>query len=81
MITQAELEAAVTAAKAGEWHLAHEIAQSHADPIANWLHAILHKIEGDAWNSKYWYARTHGIGYHDYAELTQEFAAILASRT
>lgn len=81
MITQAELEAAVSAAKAGAWDHAHEIAQSHSDPIANWLHAILHKIEGDEWNSKYWYARTHGIGYHDYPELSDEFAAILASRT
>lgn len=81
MITQSELEAAITAAKAGEWDAAHEIAQSHSDPIANWLHAILHKIEGDEWNSKYWYARTHGIQYQDYPELAEEFSAILASRS
>lgn len=81
MITQAELETAVAAAKAEKWDLAHEIAQSHSDPIANWLHAILHKIEGDEWNSKYWYARTHGIQFHDYQELLEEFTAILSART
>jgi hypothetical protein len=80
MLSQAELEKAVAAAKAGDWHQAHEIAQSYSDPVANWLHAILHKIEGDAWNSKYWYARTHGIQYEDYPELTEEFSAILSSK-
>lgn len=61
---------AVTLAQAGEWEAAHEIAQAYGDPGANWIHAVLHKIEGDAWNSRYWYARTGGRAYEDFAADT-----------
>ena len=36
---------------------AHQIAQDHEGLFGNWLHAILHRREPDAGNSKYWYAR------------------------
>ena len=36
---------------------AHQIAQDHEGLIGNWLHALLHRREPDAGNSKYWYAR------------------------
>jgi hypothetical protein len=36
---------------------AHNIAQDHEGLIGNWLHAILHRREPDAGNSKYWYDR------------------------
>jgi hypothetical protein len=36
---------------------AHNIAQDHEGPAGNWLHAILHRREPDAGNSKYWYAK------------------------
>lgn len=71
-----QLKAATEAALAGDWHGAHQIAQAYADPIANWLHAVLHKIEGDAWNSRYWYART-GKQYEDFADAQAELNAIL----
>lgn len=38
---------------------AHNIAQDHEGLIGNWLHAIAHRREPDAWNSKYWYKRVH----------------------
>lgn len=79
MITQTQLEMAVAFIDADEWGAAHEIAQSHTDPISNWLHAILHKIEGDEWNSKYWYARSEGRQYEDYPTVNEELAAILAA--
>jgi hypothetical protein len=37
----------------------HNIAQDDEGPAGNWLHAILHRREPDAGNSKYWYARVH----------------------
>jgi hypothetical protein len=38
------------------WDQAHEIAQRYeSDATAQWLHAVLHKIEGDLGNSRYWY--------------------------
>ena len=56
---QKELTVAVEAAVAGDWETAHAIAQRHeGDPAADWLHAVLHKIEGDTANARYWYRRT-----------------------
>ena len=53
----AALQKAVQAALNGDWQTAHEIAQDYSDNSANWLHAVLHKIEGDKFNSNYWYAK------------------------
>lgn len=75
----AELKAAVQAALAGDWDASHNIAQNYKDTIANWLHAVLHKIEGDEWNSKYWYAKTANKKYEDFSDTTKELMAIQAS--
>jgi len=41
-----------------EWALAHDIAQQYEDePLHNWLHALLHRQEGDPGNAAYWYQR------------------------
>ena len=70
---------AVQAALAGDWHAAHHIAQKYHDPSANWLHAVLHKIEGDEWNSKYWYAKTTAVKYETFSDADIELKAIQAS--
>lgn len=67
---------AVQAALDGDWHGAHNIAQDYNDVTANWLHAVLHKMEGDAGNSRYWYTKTHERKYEDYSDATQELMAI-----
>jgi hypothetical protein len=67
---------AVEAALADDWDTAHKIAQDYGDPYANWIHAVLHKIEGDAWNSRYWYARTDGKKYEDFSDPKAELRAI-----
>ena len=63
-------------ALAGDWHGAHNIAQDYSDSTANWIHAVLHKIEGDVWNSKYWYAKTKGKKYEDFSDTNTELIAI-----
>lgn len=78
-MNQADLNIAITAALNGDWHNAHQIAQRYSDHTANWLHAVLHKIEGDEWNSKYWYARTQGKQYADFADPKNELLAIQRS--
>lgn len=70
---------AVQLAQAGDWDAAHAIAQDDSDHTANWLHAVLHKIEGDVWNSNYWYARSGGHQFSDYPDPQQELAAIAAA--
>jgi hypothetical protein len=67
---------AVNLALHGDWDASHHIAQDYSDTTANWLHAVLHKIEGDVWNSKYWYARTAGKSYEDFADATDELLEI-----
>lgn len=47
---------ALVFAKEGKWHEAHEIAQSkEGHPDFDRLHALVHRIEGDAFNARYWY--------------------------
>ncbi len=67
---------AVSLALANDWDGSHQIAQDYSDPMANWIHAVLHKIEGDAWNSRYWYARTHGKRYEDFEDAYDELLSI-----
>jgi hypothetical protein len=76
-MNKADLIVAVQAAFKGDWDAAHNIAQDMQEADAHWLHAILHKIEGDQWNSKYWYARSAGHHYEDYSDATEELRALL----
>jgi hypothetical protein len=56
-LTPALLDA-VDRALAGDWPAAHEIVQSHEDDaLANWIHAVVHRMEGDLGNARYWYGR------------------------
>jgi hypothetical protein len=41
----------------GDWEQAHEIAQSIDDSEGAWVHAYLHRKEGDLSNAGYWYSR------------------------
>lgn len=41
----------------GEWDTAHELAQSDKSSEGAWVHAHLHRIEGDLSNANYWYVR------------------------
>ncbi len=50
--------AALWHAARGEWTAAHGIAQQHEGTAAcDWVHAHLHRIEGDLGNAGYWYRR------------------------
>jgi hypothetical protein len=78
MANRQELIRAVDLALAGDWNGAHEIAQQdEADPTSCWVHAVLHRIEGDAANARYWY-RLAGQAYEAYADPAAELAAIKA---
>jgi len=53
------LRDAVAKALAGDWQAAHLIVQdpSETDATAAWIHAVVHRMEGDTSNAWYWYAR------------------------
>jgi hypothetical protein len=60
----ADLLQAVELALGDQWDAAHTIVQRHdSDPTAAWIHAVLHKIEGDMDNSRYWYRRAGKIDH------------------
>lgn len=58
----------------GDWHAAHETVQSESGDDAAWVHAYLHRKEGDLSNAHYWYRRAGKTPSHD--SLDQEWAAI-----
>lgn len=41
----------------GDWHRAHDELQDGADRQSAWVHAYLHRVEGDLANAAYWYRR------------------------
>jgi hypothetical protein len=41
----------------GDWDASHQLIQKYHTQIACWIHAHLHRIEGDLWNANYWYER------------------------
>jgi hypothetical protein len=41
----------------GNWTRAHELAQARNDAVGAWVHAYLHRAEGDIPNAHYWYQR------------------------
>jgi len=46
---------------AGDWRRAHEIVQEHTSPLAAWLHGIVHTLEGDMDNARYWYRKADRV--------------------
>jgi hypothetical protein len=51
------LARAVDLLDAGNWQQAHEIVQDESSTLAAWLHGIVHTLEGDLDNARYWYRR------------------------
>lgn len=41
----------------GDWNGAHAIIQDDESPEVAWMHAHLHRVEGDAANAAYWYRK------------------------
>lgn len=42
--------------KSGDWHAAHNLCNEIPDPAGSWIHAYLHRVEGDLSNAAYWYS-------------------------
>jgi hypothetical protein len=49
--------AALWWAAKGDWDKAHKLVQDEATAEAAWVHAYLHRVEGDLGNAGYWYRR------------------------
>ena len=58
----------------GDWEKAHHIIQDINDARAAWIHAYLHRKEGDTGNADYWYHRAGKKRTHE--TLQQEWETI-----
>lgn len=78
-----DLLQAIELARADKWDAAHNLVQQYeGDTTAAWIHAVLHKIEGDLHNARYWYRRAgrlERVNTESLQELT-DIQAELSSR-
>jgi hypothetical protein len=65
---------AVELLEGGAWQQAHEIVQAESSTEAAWLHGIVHTLEGDLDNARYWYGRA-GRVFPGAAAVGDEIAA------
>lgn len=61
----------------GDWHEAHRQAQGQKDETGAWVHAYLHRVEGDLSNAGYWYRRAGKSPCT--APLSEEWEAIVSA--
>ena len=45
----------------GDWNKAHSQVDHLTDQESAWVHAYLHRKEGDIWNADYWYSKARQI--------------------
>ena len=61
----------------GRWDAAHQIAQDLDDKTGAWIHAYLHRKEGDLSNAGYWYRRAGKPVAHD--SLDEEWTRVVTA--
>jgi hypothetical protein len=57
MSSSGSLRRAADLLAAGDWQGAHGIVQDDPSPLAAWMHGIVHVLEGDISNARYWYGQ------------------------
>jgi hypothetical protein len=62
----------------GNWDKAHQLAQEDETSEGSWIHAYLHRKEGDQGNASYWYHRAKKpVCTNSLSEEWEEIAAVL----
>ena len=59
------------------WHKAHKLVMDEENAECAWVHAYLHRVEGDLDNARYWYRQAHRKPAT--GELADEWDAIVAA--
>lgn len=62
----------------GDWQAAHVIVQDDPSCLAAWMHGIVHLLEGDPSNARYWYGQA-GRRFPVAGEVRSEIEAARAS--
>lgn len=77
MAKTGDLREALAALQKGDWQAAHAIVQADEDSrLACWAHGIVHLMEGDPSNARYWY-RKAGRSFSQ--DVAAEIAALDAA--
>ena len=69
-----DLRRAVDLLAKGDWQAAHLIVQEDDSKLAAWLHGIVHTLEGDLGNARYWYGQA-GRAFRGPEAVDEEIAA------
>ena len=64
--------------RAGRWHEAHNVCSDIPDPHGAWIHAHLHREEGDLGNAGYWYNRAKRSAPDQSVSLDDEWRELAA---
>jgi hypothetical protein len=56
---------------ANDWRAAHSLVQDLEDPLAWRIHGLVHRVEGDLANSRYWYSKA-GVTIDDAPSVDDE---------
>jgi len=59
----------------GDWHQAHAQVDQLSDKASAWVHAYLHRKEGDIWNADYWYSKAGKV--RPTVSLEEEWEALI----
>ena len=71
-----DLRSALRLLQEGDWRAAHEIVQDDEEsPLSCWAHGIVHLMEGDVSNARYWYRLAGRVLRQDFS-LEAEIAAL-----
>ena len=74
-----DLSSALEHLERGDWRAAHRIVQRDEEgALACWAHGIVHLMEGDASNARYWYRRA-GRGFPAPVRIEAELKAMRAA--
>lgn len=81
MAKTGDLREALAALQKGDWQAAHAIVQADEDSrLACWAHGIVHLMEGDAANARYWYRKAGRPFGEDVAAEVATLSEALKSR-
>ncbi len=65
--------------KAGRWDASHDLCEEVPEPAGAWIHAYLHREEGDLGNAAYWYHRAGKAMPSAQVTLDEEWGQIAAA--
>lgn len=72
------LDTAIDYLRQGDWQSAHALVQDDSSTLGAWAHGIVHLLEGDTSNARYWYRRADRAFAND-IDPTTEIAALAAA--